>query len=191
MTIYQAKRDIQLEGYEEPIKKGTLLFSSDRYFRVDSKGRASFRCHPNFDVSYFVPFTDVEAFISEWPLTLKDFERYRRSTNTFWKPGEDALRQARVEAGLIPDFNDPRHAQEHWLKLQAEAALKIANCPPGDVAILLKEAQAIADAVKASATDAQGCLEAFKSDRENALKQAAIYLLTAEFLHRRIVSDGG
>jgi len=71
-----------------------------------------------------------------------------------------------------------RHAQEYWLRIQANAAIRLANETPEPPNAF-------------SADDIVGGIDALLHYRERCLRNAANALLSAEKIHREIVRRGG
>lgn len=73
---------------------------------------------------------------------------------------------------------EQRHAQEHWLRLQAEAALGLAD-----------EVEPDMNAVKIAIKDVP--VLPLQGLRKGALEEAARQLVKSELIHREIVRRGG
>ncbi len=78
-----------------------------------------------------------------------------------------------------------RHAQEYWLRLQAEEALKLAADVEPDMFGLKCEFKDLRS-MHIDSTDI-----ALKAMHHHALEEAARLLVRAEMIHRAIASNGG
>lgn len=78
-----------------------------------------------------------------------------------------------------------RHAQEHWLRLQAEESLKLAAEVEPDMFGIRCEFKDLRS-MHIDSTDI-----ALKAMHHHALEEAARLLVRAELLHREIVRRGG
>lgn len=78
-----------------------------------------------------------------------------------------------------------RHAQEHWLRLQAEAA--IAHATSGDEKIAIDTRAVMHTSGSMQPTNIETLTNAYSDTKHNA----AIRLIEMEMLHRQIVKQGG
>jgi len=82
-------------------------------------------------------------------------------------------------------MKEKRHAQAHWLRIQAEEAVKLAESYPGDAC-----QQCAADTIDLTGetfSDPALIKNALEIHRQRHLNEAAQSLIVAELLHREIV----
>lgn len=84
-----------------------------------------------------------------------------------------------------------RYAQEHWLKLQAQRAIKYAALTDEQPYAVIAARHWIDALHENTNTKPKRAIQLLKEERERVLKEASNALVRAEILHREIVSRGG